>query len=53
MVTATDQWQEFSVTTPVFETDVAPAGFTFHIGSALGGFWIDGVRFYEGDYVAP
>ncbi|MFH1719871.1 MAG: carbohydrate binding domain-containing protein, partial [Planctomycetota bacterium] len=53
MITITDQWAEYSVTTPVFETDVSPAGFTFHIGSAVGGFWVDNVRFYEGEYIAP
>jgi hypothetical protein len=53
MITITDEWAEYSVTTPVFTEDVSPASFTFHIGSAVGGFWIDGVRFYEGDYVPP
>ncbi len=50
MMTITDTWAEYSVTTPVFTENVTPAGFTFHIGSAVGGFWVDGVRFYEGDY---
>ncbi len=53
MMTITDQWAEYSVTTPVFDADVDPASFTFHIGSAVGGFWVDNVRFYEGGYVAP
>jgi hypothetical protein len=53
MMTITDTWAEYSVTTPVFTENVDPASFTFHIGSAVGGFWVDGVRFYEGDYVAP
>jgi hypothetical protein len=51
--TITDEWAEYSVTTPVFTENVTPAGFTFHIGFAAGEFWIDGVRFYEGDYVPP
>ena len=51
MVTITDEWAECHVTTPVFTEDVDPAGFTFHIGFAVGGFWVDGVKFYEGDYV--
>ena len=51
--TMTDEWTEFSVTTPVFETDTSPAAITFHIGFAATDFWIDGVRFYEGEYVAP
>jgi len=51
--TMTEEWQEFSVTTPVMTEDVSPATITFHIGFAAGEFWVDGVRFYEGDYVAP
>ena len=38
-------------TIPVFKEDVSPANFVFHLGAATGGFWIDDVRFYEGDYV--
>ncbi len=53
VITMTDQWAEYSVTTPVFTADVSPATITFHIGFAAGDFWIDGVRFYEGDYVQP
>ncbi|MBN1505321.1 MAG: carbohydrate binding domain-containing protein [Sedimentisphaerales bacterium] len=53
MMTVTEEWQEYSVTTPVFAADTAPAGFTFHIGNAVGGFWVDGMRYYEGDYVEP
>jgi hypothetical protein len=26
---------------------------TFHVGFAAGEFWMDNVRFYEGDYVPP
>ena len=51
--TITEEWAEYSVTTPVFAENVTPAGVTFHIGFAAGEFWIDGVRFYEGDYVEP
>ena len=51
--TMTEEWQEFSVTTPVFTEDVNPATITFHIGYEASEFWVDGVRFYEGDYVAP
>jgi hypothetical protein len=50
-ITITDTWAEYHVTTPVFTEDVRPATVTFHLGDAPGGFWIDGVRFYEGDYV--
>jgi concanavalin A-like lectin/glucanase superfamily protein/carbohydrate binding protein with CBM4/9 domain/F5/8 type C domain-containing protein len=51
--TMTDEWTEFSVTTPVFAENTSPAAITFHIGFAAADFWIDGVRFYEGEYVAP
>ena len=51
--TATEEWQEFSVTTPVFAEDVTPASPTFHLAFAAGEFWVDNVRFYEGDYVPP
>lgn len=51
VITITDKWAEYHVTTPVFTEDVNPATFYFHIGHATGGFWIDDVRFYEGDYV--
>jgi hypothetical protein len=53
VITITDQWQEYSVTTPVFNADVSPANMTFHIGFATGEFWVDNVRFYEGDYTPP
>ncbi|MFC1604587.1 PA14 domain-containing protein [Planctomycetota bacterium] len=51
--TATEEWQEFSVTTPVFAEDVAPASPSFHLAFEAGDFWMDNVRFYEGDYVPP
>jgi hypothetical protein len=51
--TITEEWAEYNVTTPVMTEDVNPAAITFHIAYAPGEFWIDGVRFYEGDYVAP
>jgi hypothetical protein len=51
--TATDTWQEYYVTTPVFTADVTPASPTFHFAFAAGDFWIDGVRLFEGDYVPP
>ncbi|MBN1509398.1 MAG: carbohydrate binding domain-containing protein, partial [Sedimentisphaerales bacterium] len=53
VVTVTDTWQEFYTTTPVITADVTPASPTFHFAFAPGDFWIDGVRFYEGDYVEP
>jgi len=45
--TMTEEWTEFSVTTPVFDEDVSPACITFHIAYAAGDFWIDGVKFVE------
>ena len=51
--TITDEWTEFSTTTPVFADDVDPAGIAFHVAARAGEFWMDAVRFYEGDYVAP
>jgi hypothetical protein len=51
--TMTEEWTEFSVTTPVFTEDITPASLTWHIAFAAGDFWIDSVRWYEGDYVQP
>jgi len=51
--TMNEEWAEYSVTTPIFTKDVSPANITFHIAYAAGDFWMDGVRFYEGDYVPP
>jgi len=45
--TATDKWQEFSVTTPVFTADVTPASPTFHLGFATADFWMDGIKLQE------
>ncbi|MFB0555771.1 MAG: carbohydrate binding domain-containing protein, partial [Phycisphaerae bacterium] len=51
--TMTEEWTEFSVTTPVFTEDVSPPTVSLHIGFAVGDFWIDGARWYEGDYAPP
>ena len=51
--TVTEEWTEFSTTTPVFTANVDPASITFHIQYDVGDFWIDAVRWYEGDYVPP
>jgi len=51
--TMTEEWTEFSITTPVFTADVSPGTITFHIQFAAGDFWVDAVRWYEGDYVEP
>jgi len=51
--TMTEEWTEFSTTTPVFTEDISPAEIVFHIGYAAGEIWMDSIRFYEGDYVPP
>ncbi|NQV31628.1 MAG: carbohydrate binding domain-containing protein, partial [Phycisphaeraceae bacterium] len=53
VITITEEWAEYSTTLPVFTEDISPAALTYHIGFAAGDFWVDGVRFYEGDYVEP
>jgi len=52
-ITITEEWAEYTVTTPEFPDDVTPASLTWHIGFAEGNFWVDGMRFYEGEYVEP
>jgi len=47
--TMTDEWAEYSVTTPGFVSDVSPAQVTFHVGFADGEFWMDNVRLIEED----
>ena len=49
----TEEWTEFSLTTAVVFEDLNPAEIVFHIGYGPGDFWIDGIRWYEGEYVAP
>jgi hypothetical protein len=51
--TITEEWAEYSVTTPVIPADVDPAATTFHFAFAPGDFWVDGVRFYEGEPYSP
>ncbi|UCE49443.1 MAG: carbohydrate binding domain-containing protein, partial [Phycisphaerales bacterium] len=53
VLTITDQWTEYSVTTPVIPADVDPAATTFHFAFGPGEFWVDGVRFYEGEPFTP
>ncbi len=52
-VTMTEQWAEYSITTDPFAADVSPASITFHLGFAPAEFWMDNVRWYEGEYVKP
>lgn len=51
--TMTDEWEEYYITTPPMPEDIDPASLTFHIGFTKGEFWMDGVRFYEGEYEEP
>jgi len=50
-ITATEKWAEYHITTPVFAADVTPAHVTFHVEFKAQEFWIDDVKWYEGDYV--
>ncbi|MHC4494699.1 MAG: carbohydrate binding domain-containing protein [Planctomycetota bacterium] len=49
----TEEWAEYSITTGVISEDISPAEIVLHIGYAPGDFWIDGIGWYEGDYVPP
>jgi hypothetical protein len=51
--TMTEEWAEYSITTPAIVEDLSPAEIVFHVGFAPGEFWIDNIRWYEGEYVAP
>ncbi len=51
-VTMTDKWAEYTTTTPVFTEDVTPPNIAFHAGFAAAEFWVDDVKWYEGDYVS-
>ncbi len=51
-VTMTEKWAEYTTTTPVFTEDVIPPNIAFHTGFAAAEFWVDNVKWYEGDYVA-
>jgi len=53
VLTITDQWTQYSVTTPVIAADVNPAATTFHFAFGPGEFWIDDVKFYEGETPPP
>jgi hypothetical protein len=51
--TMTEEWSEISITTPPISEDLSPAEIVFHVGYAPGDFWIDSIRWYEGEYVPP
>ena len=40
IITMTDKWAEYSVTTPVFASTITPGVATFHIGFAAAEFWM-------------
>jgi hypothetical protein len=43
MVTITEEWAQYSITTPVYTETVDPAAATFHIGFAVGEFLMDDI----------
>jgi hypothetical protein len=45
--TMTEEWAQYSVTTPVMEADVDPGSITFHIAFTAGEFWVDDVQWTE------
>jgi hypothetical protein len=47
MASITEEWAQYSVTTPVYAATVEPAAATFHIGWAAGEFLVDDVQLYE------
>lgn len=49
--TMTETWQEYHVTTPPMPEDVSPARVIFQLAYDNGEFYIDSVRFYEGEYM--
>jgi len=49
----TEEWTEISITTPVVTEDLSPAEVVFHVGYIAGEFWMDCIRWYEGEYVPP
>jgi hypothetical protein len=49
--TITDKWVEYHVTTAVFNNNVSPTSLTFHFGFQAQEFWVDNIKFYEGDYI--
>ena len=45
--TITDEWAQYSITTPVYTETVDPAAATFHIGYAVGEFLMDDIVLTE------
>lgn len=46
----TDTWHQYYITTPPMPEDVQSMEVVFAFGYDIGEFWIDDVRFYEGQY---
>ncbi|UCE49444.1 MAG: carbohydrate binding domain-containing protein [Phycisphaerales bacterium] len=51
--TVTKEWQEYYITTPPMTETVDPANIDFHFNFDVGEFWIDDIKFYEGEYYSP
>ena len=49
----TEEWAEYSITTGEISEDITPAEIVLHIGYAAAEFWVDNIRWYEGEYVEP
>jgi hypothetical protein len=49
--TTTNEWQEYYITTPPMPETVDPANHDFHFNYGVGEFWIDDIKWYEGEYV--
>ncbi len=47
----TEEWAEYHITTPTLTSTASPCEITFHVGFAATDFWMDDVKWYEGDYV--
>jgi hypothetical protein len=51
--TVTNEWQEYHITTPPMPETVDPANLDFHFNFGVGEFWIDDIKFYEGEPFTP
>lgn len=49
MVSITEGWAEYYVTTPVLAADINPAGIAIHVTAQAGEFWMDDARLYVSD----
>ena len=51
IVTITEEWAEYHVTTPVLTAAISPAQISIHIQAQPGEFWMDYAQLYVGEYV--